>query len=173
MNDLALALIADYGGTDPVLRDLPVLPRAAAVVLAGAGVLAALLGSGFVADGGDDRNLFSGAVGTTAAIGYSARRWERGSATGWLLDPNGRAMHLGAGLYEPLGQVSVFFSCWLGGTGAGVYQLCQRTLAVFVAAFCVMGHCRGNRLAATYVGSGYSFADRVAELTSLMGNVSS
>ena len=173
MSDLALALIADYGV--PILFCVTFLSCLALPVPSSLLMLA----SGGFAQTGDLSLMavmiaaFSGAV-----LGDNSGYWlARGMGTrlsDWLAArPKRAAMHhKGQAFMNRWGGSSVFFSCWLVAP-LGPYINYVSGLTQFSWLRFALWDIAGEIVwVSLYVGLGYSFADRVAELTSLMGNVS-
>ena len=173
MSDLVLVLVADY--------DLPILfcvTFLSCLALPVPSSLLMLASGGFAQTG--DLSLFAVmlAAFSGAVLGDNSGYWlARGMGsrlTAWLAArPKRAAMHhRGQAFMNRWGGASVFFFCWLVAP-LGPYINYVSGLTQFSWMRFAMWGVLGEIVWVTlYVGLGYTFADRISALASLMGNLS-
>ena len=173
MTDLIFSFIADYGVMTvfciTFLSCLAIPVPSSLVMLAAGGFAAAgdlvLMSVGLAS--------FTGAVlGDNA--GYLIARKSGDKLGNWLDKKPSRAalMNRGRGFMTKWGGSSVFFSCWLvAPLGPYINYISGLTKFTWFK-FALWGAAGEVVWVTIYVGLGYSFADQITALSSLLGNIS-
>lgn len=173
MSALALSLIADYGV--PILFCVTFLSCLALPVPSS---LLMLASGGFAATGDLSLTAVLLAAFIGAVLGDNSGYWlARGldlRIEGWLAsNPSRTAMRKRSQAFmDRWGGSSVFFSCWLVAP-LGPYVNYVSGLTRFTWLRFALWGIAGELVWVTlYVGLGYTFADRISALATLMGNLS-
>ncbi len=173
MNELALSLVADYGV--PIVFIVTFLSCLALPVPSS---LLMLASGGFAATG--DLYLFAvfAAAFCGAVLGDNTGYWiARASGdrmSGWLEKHPKRAAlrHKSQAFMDKWGGSSVFFSCWLvAPLGPYVNYVSGLTKFTWVR-FALWGIAGEIVWVSLYVGLGYTFADNITAIASILGNAS-
>ncbi len=172
MSDLALALVADYGV--PIVFCVTFMSCLALPVPSS---LLMLASGGFAATGDLSLTAVLLAAFGGAVLGDNSGYWiaRRSARFGDWLDRNPKRAALrarGKAYMDKWGGSSVFFSCWLVAP-LGPYINYVSGLTHFAwPRFALWGIAGEIVWVGLYVGLGYLFADSIAALADLLGNVS-
>lgn len=173
MTDAVLALIADYGlyiVFGVVFLSCWAIPTPSSPVMLAAG--------GFAAAGDLILWMVGGTAVLAAIIGdnssyFVARRCGDG-ISGWIHKRPGRSglFNRAESFMEKWGSSAVFFSCWLVGP-LGPYMNYVAGITKFSwPKFAILGMFGEIVWVSIYVGLGYTFADNISSVTTLLGNIS-
>jgi membrane protein DedA with SNARE-associated domain len=173
MSDLLFALIADYGiyiVFGVTFLSCLAIPIPSSLVMLTAGGLAA---AGDLALASVSVAAFLGAV-FGDNTGYAIARSSGNRLKNWIMKSSKRAALFtrSEGFMDKWGGSSVFFSCWLvAPLGPYVNYVSGLTKLTWMR-FALWGMLGEIVWVSIYVGLGYSFADQITALSSLLGNVS-